>query len=158
MKPKILVAVDGSETSTKAVEHAGKVLSGGREGEITLYHIVETPPNLLERGNLQMNLGAEHRKWLKERRERAEKEIFAPAKQILKQKGIQEDTAIVHTRLAEDAHPDVALDIIQEAEAGDYDAVVMGRRGHSMLRDFVFGSVTCKVVHHIKNHAVWIVE
>ena len=31
MEPKILVAVDGSETSMKAVEHASRVLSGRKE-------------------------------------------------------------------------------------------------------------------------------
>jgi nucleotide-binding universal stress UspA family protein len=41
---------------------------------------------------------------------------------------------------------------------GGYKTVVMGRRGRSALKEFLLGSVSSKVVHHVEDCAVWIVE
>jgi|SRR6056297_271518 len=45
---------------------------------------------------------------------------------------------------------DPASEIIDEAEEGDYDLVVMRTHGMKALKRFMLGSVTNKVVHHIK--------
>jgi len=49
-KPKVLLAIDGSETSKKAVEYVGEILRGCQGCQITLYHVVEIPPMHLEHG------------------------------------------------------------------------------------------------------------
>ncbi len=52
---------------------------------------------------------------------------------------------------------DVAVTIIEEARAG-YDLIVLGRRGHSGLKEFFFGSVSQKVLQAIKEISILIVE
>jgi nucleotide-binding universal stress UspA family protein len=44
---------------------------------------------------------------------------------------------------------DPAAEIINEAENGDYDLIVMRTHGMKATRRFLMGSVTNKVVHHI---------
>ena len=167
MKPRILLAVDGSETSTKAVKYVGEITRGCEGIDIMLYHVLEIPPMLLEhgesgdqdeKGRLGKALQEEQKKWEEKKREQVEREIFAPAKQILKEKGVREGVATIRTKLATGAYPDVALAIIQEVKAEGCGTVVLGKRGISMLREFMFGSVDSKVVHHIEGCAIWIVE
>ncbi|MBG0763405.1 MAG: universal stress protein [Tissierellales bacterium] len=44
---------------------------------------------------------------------------------------------------------DPAAEIINEAENGDYDLIIMRTHGMKATRRFLMGSVTNKVVHHI---------
>jgi len=46
---------------------------------------------------------------------------------------------------------------VAEAEAG-YDAIVMGRRGLSGIKEFMMGSVSRKVPHPVKDVSVVIVS
>jgi len=52
---------------------------------------------------------------------------------------------------------DVAEDILEEAQAGAYDTVVMGRRGLGLAKSLLLGSVTRKVVDNANGCAVTIV-
>lgn len=45
---------------------------------------------------------------------------------------------------------DPAEEIIKEAELGEYDIVIMRTHGMSATKRFMLGSVTDKVVHHVK--------
>lgn len=45
---------------------------------------------------------------------------------------------------------DPAAEILKEAEDGDYDLVIMKTHGMGPTKRFMLGSVTNKVVHHIK--------
>lgn len=161
MAANILLAVDGSACSNRAVEYTGDVLCGCQDVTLTLYHVIEIPPMLLEAGGTeasQAELQAEREEWEAQKRGEVEREIFAPARRILREKGVREDVNTIQSRIAEDAHPDVALTIIKQAEEGNYDTVVLGKRGVSMLKEFMYGSVASKVVHHIQGHTIWIVE
>jgi nucleotide-binding universal stress UspA family protein len=52
----------------------------------------------------------------------------------------------------------VAEDILNEAETGGFDTIVMGRRGLGMAKALLLGSVTSKVVQKAKGCAVTTVE
>ncbi len=43
---------------------------------------------------------------------------------------------------------DPAKTIIQEAANGDYDLIVLGKKGHSAIRRFLLGSVSDHVIHY----------
>ena len=167
MRPKILLPLDGSETSREIVEHMGEILHGSDEGEITLYHVISIPPMLLEHGGSEnpekeRQLGAmlreEQRKWLEKSRERIEKEIFAPAKRILREKGVREDAVTILTKLDAYAHADVAREIATEVRSNGYCAVVLGRRKKTALREFLFDSVVSQVDHRTENCAIWVID
>jgi nucleotide-binding universal stress UspA family protein len=50
-----------------------------------------------------------------------------------------------------------AAAILAEAEAGNYDTIVVGRRGVSEVLDFSMGRVTNKLTQITKQNALWIV-
>jgi len=52
----------------------------------------------------------------------------------------------------------VAMDVLRIQKEGDFGAVVIGRRGVSKQEEFLFGSVSMKIVHHARECAVWVVE
>jgi nucleotide-binding universal stress UspA family protein len=52
---------------------------------------------------------------------------------------------------------DVAEDILEEAQTGAYDTVVLGRRGLGLARSLLLGSITRKVVDNANGCAVTIV-
>lgn len=170
MKPRILLAVDGSETSLKAVKHVGEILCGGVACEITLFHVLLAPPMFLEHvraedadTNTRLGESLEERRheWVENSRARVDEEIFTPAKQILAENGVRGNGATIRTRLIADGRSDVALAICREVKEGDYDAVVLGRRGRSSLSEFLFGCVAHKVLHNIggcRDRAIWVVE
>jgi nucleotide-binding universal stress UspA family protein len=57
-----------------------------------------------------------------------------------------------------DGTRDAASDILKEARSNDYGTVVLGRRGHSSVKEFFMGSVTSKVLQECAGKAIWIVH
>ncbi len=51
----------------------------------------------------------------------------------------------------------IAQEILDTMEEGDWGAVVVGRRGISKAEEFLFGSVSNRIIHYAKNCAVWVV-
>jgi nucleotide-binding universal stress UspA family protein len=45
---------------------------------------------------------------------------------------------------------DPAEEILETAQQGDYDMIVLGSHGHSALRGFLMGTVHAKILHHTK--------
>ena len=77
------------------------------------------------------------------------------AKEILLEAGIPE--AQLKTKVV-DGTRDAASDILKEAKGNGYGTVVLGRRGHSGVKEFFMGSVTSKVLQDYAGMAVWIVQ
>ena len=51
-----------------------------------------------------------------------------------------------------------ALAIIEEMQGGQYDLVVLGRRGASPAAESFVGSVTEKVLREARGKTVWVVD
>jgi nucleotide-binding universal stress UspA family protein len=54
--------------------------------------------------------------------------------------------------------PSMAECILAERDDTEYHTLVVGRQGISRSEQFLFGSVSNKIVNHAKNCTVWIVE
>jgi nucleotide-binding universal stress UspA family protein len=48
--------------------------------------------------------------------------------------------------------------ILSERDETEYDTIVVGRQGISRNEEFLFGSVSSKIVTHARNCTVWVVE
>jgi nucleotide-binding universal stress UspA family protein len=48
--------------------------------------------------------------------------------------------------------------ILHEQQEGGYGTLVVGRRGVSKKEEFLFGSVSSRVVRDAKHCAVWVIE
>jgi nucleotide-binding universal stress UspA family protein len=127
---KILVPVDGSEYSMKAVEHAvyiAKVVKG--VDKITLLRVI----------NLSLYL--ERVKEGIDPEEEA-KEILNKAKKKSLEEGVSQDLIETKTSIGFPKE-----EIVKEIKEGDYNLVIMGRKGRSALKDLVLGGVSSAVIN-----------
>jgi nucleotide-binding universal stress UspA family protein len=142
MSATILVPVDGSAASAKAIE-----LLAGFGGDRTALAVcllnVQEPP-----APLSPELGVEFGRIEAALRQSGE-EIIARAQVPLQAAGFQTE-ASVHLGFP-------AATIVQEAEAKSAALIVMGTRGHGVLHGFALGSVAMRVAH-ASRVPVWLVH
>jgi nucleotide-binding universal stress UspA family protein len=141
---RILAAVDGSLASERALNLMGANFNV-QAAEITVMHVTETPwihlgldrewfeptKEMIDRGGnesgasfeRELNYGAE--------------DVVEAARLLLERHGLSATTMI--------AEGDPALEIVSEAESGQYDLIVMGAGGGSDLKHSMLGSVSTKV-------------
>jgi nucleotide-binding universal stress UspA family protein len=129
----ILVAVDGSKNSDRAVAHALDMLATGLGAEL---HFLNVQPNLggaISSFVRKEDIQAYHR-------EEGEK-CLASAVELAKKASIP---AKVHIGVGR--HGAVVNDYVKKLGAG---AVVMGTRGHTGLAGVLLGSVAQDVIAHV---------
>ncbi|MBI4797344.1 MAG: universal stress protein [Desulfarculus sp.] len=155
MQKKILIAVDGSPSTQRAVDYVG-LMEGARIAElyVTLFHVMPGVPDFLRR-EAQADPQAYRRlRSLEDRNHQEAHRVLLKARERLLGHGLQEEQVEVKAlpRLADAAH-----DVLFEAERGLYDAVVLGRRGLTKTQELFAGSVTHQVVQHAQRTPVWVV-
>lgn len=156
MSGKILIAFDKSEDANKAVLFVTDHFT--RDHQVTLFHVVPNTaavcelnsPSLTPHFNSQRSSFCEMENVLKEEA----REGMQRLKSNLVDAGFSAEKIVLTIRTQ---NKSVASDIVREANEG-YDAIVMGRRGASGIREFFLGSVSQKVLHAAKDKAVVIVE
>ncbi len=141
---RILAAVDGSLASERALNLMGANFNA-QAAEITVLSVTETPW-------IHLGLGREWFESPKDMIDRTGNEIGASlenelnyeaedvveaARRLLERHGLSASTMI--------AEGDPALEIISEAESGEYDLIVMGASSGSDLKHSMLGSVSTKV-------------
>lgn len=157
MPQKILITLDGSEISSKIVDFTAKTVS--HDSIIIFFSVVPNVDLLCEldppfiKGFASKQYPDYCRKIQDEKRRLLEETLEA-GKRILLNAGFKAES--MSTKIEPMKH-DVALTIIEEARTG-YDLIVLGRRGHSGLEKFLFGSVSQKVLQAIKDISILIVE
>jgi nucleotide-binding universal stress UspA family protein len=156
MEKKILIALDDSENSLRAVEFVTRSFTP--DHEITLFSVLqdvttlyehyspELTPYFLTQRDVFTSIDDKKRGLIQEAAEKA--------KDLLVKAGFEEKNIKVKI---EEQKKGIARDIINEAGTG-YDAIVMGRRGLSGLTGFILGSVSQKVLHSVKNISVVVVD
>ncbi len=136
MYKKILVPLDDSEYALGAVKLAAQFITKGMGESLTLVHIVDIAKkegiNIIntrllddyrdERHIYTKNAG-----------------VFNRSKQILQQQNLTAEFVI------ETGHPGER--ILQLAEQGNYDLIIMGSRGLTPAKEIVLGSVSNRVLH-----------
>jgi len=126
----ILVPVDGSEYSMKAVEHAvciAKVVKG--INKITILRVINVSL-YLERVRQGINPEDEA------------EEILNNAKKRFFDEGIPQE--LIETKTSVGFPKD---EIVREIKEGNYNLVIMGRKGRTALSDFVLGGVSSTVIN-----------
>ena len=147
---RILVAVDETETSRRALRYLGQILGCTEELEICFLHVYpEPPPYYLREGHSL----AEYRQ---NKEERAQS-IFTAATDLLAEYKIP--AAVLHTdcRMAPPRTP-ISTVILQAQAEGGYGTVVVGKRGVSKAEEFLFGSISNAVTRSSSGFTVWVVS
>lgn len=135
---KILLAIDGSEGSDKAIDKTIEIAEK-MEAEITILSVVENVPILILPEITAHNLDS-----LLESLENKARKIVKTGEKAFAEKGLNYKTLI------EKGTGPVAETICRVAEQGEFDLVVMGSRGLGGLKEFLLGSVSNKVAHDVK--------
>jgi nucleotide-binding universal stress UspA family protein len=154
VKKKILVAVDGSIYSRKAIEYVVKMESLIKDLNYTLLNI---HPKISEFLIEDSRIGGKARSALKEitaRNHENSIRILNDAKSIMTKLGVDENQIETVSR---PVFKGTAKAIIDYGRKGLYDAIVMGRRGISRLAEVFMGSVTNGVIEHTSVTPVWAV-
>jgi len=133
MYKKILVPVDGSESSLKTLEHAAEMASllGSK---ITLLHVIAPLPSTVH-GYIQANELAINSVQI------FAQEVLDKAKESISQKyNLEIETAL--------GDGDPAYEICEKAKNEQFDLIVIGNRGLSQIASFIMGSVSRRVSRH----------
>jgi nucleotide-binding universal stress UspA family protein len=160
---RILVAVDGSECSDRAVKYVAEMLRARPDAEVLVFHVLAPlPPQLLEHGGsenpkketrLEAKLQKDQQDWYKRERE-AEQGILQQARTVLLQAGLDEARVLV--KLGYEDH--IARNIIETARSERYTTIVVGRHGHSGLKRFSMDGVTMHLIREGNGLTIWVVE
>lgn len=148
---RIMVAVDGSETSLRAVDHLSFMIGGNPKVRLTLFHVVPRLGDYCVIDFDERKTGVEQVIARGERR--CIEDFYAHARRILQDAGIQDKQVEIRTAKRK-RNP--ARAIVEEARKGNYGTVVVGRRGRG--KAFFMGSVSRYVLDRTSNRALWLVS
>lgn len=145
----ILIAVDGSENSKRAVIYVADFFGRYKDVFITLLTIVPEPSEDF------FATDREREQWL-EGKKNEMNAILASYKGILIKAGFLEEQ--IEVRLIIRQCTSIGDAILEEQEKLGCSMVVVGRRGISHNEEFIFGSTSNKILHQAKNCAVMVIE
>jgi nucleotide-binding universal stress UspA family protein len=147
---RILVAVDGSESSLRAVDHLSFIFHGSPRIRFDLFHVI---PKLSDICVIDPQGSRTKLDKLGERGARhCVDNFYSRALERFEAAGISRDQVQI-TIAPRMRTPGPG--IIQQARKGGYGTVVIGRRGLSPA--FFTGSVSRYVINHASNMALWVV-
>ncbi len=133
MPMKILVPVDGSPGSLRAVKVAIEFVGGRQQASIVLLNVKSIPMlDLLERGSVMLA------EWLKEEEGRLAQQALEAAITTCQAAGVS------FTARIEKGTPAATIERIVREEKIDH--IIMGRRGLGGIRGLVLGSVSTQVL------------
>ena len=145
----ILIAVDESENARRAVSYVGQLLGGLAGFKVTILHVVAEPEEDY------FPTADQKEKWLIQYRKKVDA-MLEDYRQLLIQKGF--DPKDVAVRSTVRYCPSMAECILSERDETLYSTIVVGRQGLSRSEEFLFGSISSKIVTHARNCTVWVVE
>jgi nucleotide-binding universal stress UspA family protein len=130
MTRRVLVPIDGSDVSTRALEYA---LDVHADDELTLLYVAGEPsPMMGAAAGLALDDDFEDAA-----REEAE-DVFGPARDLASERGVEVDTEV--------GIGSPAKTIVSQAE--NYDVVVLGSHSGGLRKTLFVGNVADRVVKH----------
>ena len=152
---RVLVAMDGSLYSANSISYVSRLFSGVSDIEFHLYSVLnanvpETQLAWINENDLEKSLDP-----LDLKKYENIDQCMTNASQILARNGIGPQQVKQGIRLARRG---TAHDLVNEARAGMYDAMLIGRRGLGMVREMVLGSVSRKVIQQCHDVPIWLID
>lgn len=153
MGKKILVAVGECVYSEEAVRYVAKISSTAEGVTYTLLNVQPSMPQIfIEKAKEDSGVKAEVDTLIR-KDAKAARRVVEGFKDLMVREGIPEKRVDVVTQPMQEG---IAKDILNQAEQGLYDAILLARRGLTPSRDFFIGTIAGKVVEHALKIPVWI--
>lgn len=145
----ILIAVDDSENARREVSYVTQLLAGVKGFKILILHVISQPEEDY------FSTSAEKESWLSTYQLKVDV-MLEDYRQILIREGFDPDDISVQSTLR--YCPSLSECILAEQDKTQSSTIVGGRQGLSRREEFLFGSVSSKIVNHARNCTVWVVE
>ena len=149
---KIMVAVDGSESSLRAVDHLSFMLMGNPNVEVTLLHVMRNAKEFYEE-SLDEEPTAELEDLVSSDDKKRIDQFYPLAVKKFKDAGLSESQIDIQTVEGRRRPGKVIIEI---AEKGKFGTVVIGRRG--INKAFFMGSVSYYVINKASAYSLWVVS
>ena len=146
---KILLAADASENARRAASYIGEIIGDRQNFQIHILYVVRYPDR---------DLFPDDESWTQKKEEETQRaqQVLARLEGLMKECGIP--SSAISTASRQSTGPSIAQVILEYQQSGGFGTIVVGRRGVSKAEEFLFGSVSNKIVHYAKNCAVWVIE
>jgi nucleotide-binding universal stress UspA family protein len=163
---RLLVVVDATEASRRALQYAGRIL-GHRVGvDCHLAYIASRlPASLLETGGselpereeqIESDMRRQQRRWTAATDRKAEQALRG-ARVALQRAGVP--AARIHTCVSSPLDARSAVDeVLLMARDEGCRTVVVGHRAHTWFRGLGGGHLAEQLVRHAKGFAVWVID
>ena len=156
MDKKVLVAIDDSENAMRAVEFIANLFT--TDNKITLFNVIQDTAALCEMNSPELTPYFKSQQssfcTLEEKKQKLVNQALQKAREILMDAGFDENNITIKSEIKKSG---VARDIVKEAQSG-YNVIVLGRRGMSVIKDFILGSISQKVFNLAKDISVLVVN
>ncbi len=142
-RTRILLAMDGSDQAFEAARYASQLFAPNQI-DVVLFHVTTKIPESfwdIEEDPELRPKEADPRA-PENQQEKEIQELLERARQLFLDRGVPEDAVIAKIQ---ERQVGIARDIIHESER-DYQGVVLGRWGMSLLKDFLWGSIADKLL------------
>ncbi|MBN1847127.1 MAG: universal stress protein [Deltaproteobacteria bacterium] len=147
---KMMIAIDGSESALRAVDHASFMIGGNPDVTITLLHV---SPRLRDYCTIEFD---EEDGMIDEVITQGDKRcvdsFYIHAQQRFREAGIKESQVEIKQAVST---LNIGKTIVEEAKKGGFGTLVIGRRG--IDNSFFMGSVSRHVLYNATDRAVWLV-
>ncbi|ROQ93365.1 universal stress protein [Desulfosoma caldarium] len=150
MGHKILVGIDCSANAQRALDYVGTMLRPHDDILVTLFHVLIAPQPDIYPDRQQRE------RELEKRHGRALRQLEAMQARLVTL-GVPKDRITMKIQVCA-PEDNVAVTLLEEQRRGGYQTVVVGRRGMSKREEFLFGSVSSKIIREARECTVWVVQ
>ena len=151
---KFLLTTDGSDSSLRSAAYLAGLYRDTADLEVTVFHVSPAIPPIYTEEIHDPTIRKKFEAW-KSRKEEEARGYLQKTVRVLKEGGIPESQ--VKTRSSAQV-VGVARDIIREADAGRYDAVLIGKKGMGWLEEHFLGTISNKLLELAEGRPLWVVE
>lgn len=145
----IMIAVDESENAQRAVMYVARLLGGIRGFKVTILHVIREPEEDY------FPTESDRQTWYDEYRLTVG-EMLGRYSNLLIDAGFNPED--ISTRSTVRYCPSMAECILTETDNREYSTLVVGRKGITHKEEFLFGSISGKIIRTAKNCTVWVVQ
>ena len=155
---KLLIVVDESPATKKALKYVAQIAAGRRDLRVCLAHsLLSPPPQLVEfRGAEKGRLRAYKSRWISAG-EMTEQRALERANAVLRRGGLARGAIEAHYCYLVDGSR-ATQEILKLAQMRKCDTVVIGRKSLSWLGEFIHGDPAEEFVRQGRGFTIWVVE